>query len=501
MAPKRQPTVRQTTLGNIMRQAEREGLETVEMYDADDHALYRPLLIQEAGSVEEAQRRGWLNAGMRPDNPDIKVNAAGRAKWAELQGNVMSGARQSAPGPSAPGPSAPGPSAPGPSQRRRAYSDDDDDDYSAFHTPRGEITPRGPAYPTGDEANNALIHLQLNYDVEWLVRSDYLDYDAIQNVFKLKFSGLEKYRADYKTLVLKRDFPSKFDAAYNYCLVHHKIPPYMFKFKDDNGEINYLLTMKGLEKYEEAQYKAQIDASEKQQEAKQKAPPTQYEPLIKKALDVLDKNYNQYLDKQKTQTVKVETIEHFYNKSTKPVFDELTKRLHDEITFDEDVLMDSRLYLHGLIEKGTNERMNKILRMVMNTCIIPPIPRGKRFKELDSKTKTLYDVAVNANNFVVDYTDYAHNLRYVNLGNIKETMKNWRIWYNDQDDADDKKYKGFDISGYIIRTGNLPTTLNVESGQAVEPVQTYGTTYRINFYYPNPWEASGTIKYFDVVLA
>ncbi len=39
--------------------------------------------------------------------------------------------------------------------------------------------------------------------------------------------------------------------------------------------------------------------------------------------------------------------------------------------------------------------------------------------------------------------------------------------------------------------------------QAVEQVQptSSGTTYRINFYYPNPWEASGTIKYFDVVLA
>jgi len=179
----------------------------------------------------------------------------------------------------------------------------------------------------------------------------------------------------------------------------------------------------------------------------------------------------------------------------------LTKTIWNEIQDDRAIGKDSRLYLEDLIKKGTNERMNKILRLMMNFCIIPPIPRGKLYQDLDKMTQIYYGLAVSAENFVLNTIKYAEKLDYVNLGNIKQTMKNWSIWYGDQDDADDPKYKGFDISGYIIKTGKLPTTLNVESMQAVEPVQSYGTTYRINFYYPNPWEASGTIKYFDVVLA
>lgn len=406
MAPKRQPTVKPTSLENIMRQAEREGLETVEMYDADDHDRYRPRLIQEAGSVEEAQRRGWLNKKFNPDNPEITVNAAGRAKWAELQGNIMSGAR-------------PTPEA-GPSQRRRTYSDDDDDDYAAYHTPRGEITPRGPIIP------------------------------VVQPVVQAPAAPV--------------------------------IPP-------PSTSTPYTIT----------NAEGAFDSFKKRFFGKTK-PDKDYEALIKKSFQELEKHLIEYENQQKTQKLTLQSIETL-NKKVNDIVIYLTRVLSDEIAFDTTVGADLRLYLDGLIEKGVNKKLNEMLRMVMKQCIIPPLPRGKKYGDFDEGTRKLYDVAINAYQFVILYLPLSQEFPYVKFGNIKETMTNWKIWYDDQDDADDKKYKGFDISGYIIEHGIFPKILNVESGQPVEPVQTYGTTYRINFYYPNPWEASGTIKYFDVVLA
>lgn len=415
-----------------------------------------------------------------------------------------------------------GPSAPGPSSRRQQSSfdddTDDDDDYELAPS-----TPRGPAYPIGDEANNALDHLILNYSQESIIRAGYVKLEntlAGSAQLRLLWAGVDKYRDDMK-MVVPSTHP-KFKVASDYCEKNFPNPMYMFSTRYQQ-KIVKLLTTEGLKKYEEAEKSAAASAQaerdrlrrlkEAEELARRKREMdaqlseadrnarANYEARIKSTLEFLNRVYDIAQEDQTNARWSTKNIEEFYKENTKPAFDDLTKTIWDEIQDDRAIGMDSRKYLEDLITKGTNERMNRILRLMMDYCIIPPIPRGKQYEDLDKMTQIKYNLAVGADHFVLDYIKYAEKLNYVHLGNIKQTMKNWTIWYEDQDDADDPKYKGFDISGYIIRTGNLPTTLNVESMQAVEQPISSGTTYRINFYYPNPWEASGTIKYFDVVLA
>ncbi len=484
----------------MQRMANQSGRQIIIDQDEKESKRQIKLILDQGITWEQGKELGYFHKTAK----FIKLNQLGQAYAGQLTLDQQGGSASSHAGPSQiarPTPQA------GPSQRQRA---DSDDDYSAYHTPRGEITPRGQDYPTSNTSaleNYAyLLGLQANmrnyseFELLNYMHIDSTPYTGSEHDLVLQFLRNQEQLAKNKGLIISNANTGKYDqvslrgyAFYKDAMASRAtsapvIPP-------PSTSTPYTITNAegAFDSFQKRIFGKTKETEDRENDLNARK---NYEAEIKKRLDSLEST-NQTLLKD-SRIIRGAT--NLYEITTSD-FNKLTKKLHDKISFDTAVLMDSRLYLHGLIEKGTNEKMNKILRNVMNYCIIPPIPRGKIFGDFDSKTQDLYQIAYDATNFIDATLKYADKLNYVNLGNIKETMKNWRIWYNDQDDADDKKYKGFDISEYIIRTGNLPTTLNVESGQAIEPVQSYGTTYRINFYYPNPWEASGTIKYFDVVLA
>lgn len=437
-------------------------------------------LILEEMSEADARRLGYFHKTKKV----IELNQLGIAYAGIVTQDKQQSVPQAQPGPSS--------AQPGPSSRARQQ----------YAYELASSTSTGPAYPTGPEAELAIDHLRLNYEQDSLIRAGYMDLTnstAGGTQLRLLWAGLDKYRADMK-MVVPSTHP-KFLVATEYAKKNFPNPMYMFDTLYE-GKIYKALTTEGLKKYEEAEKSAAASAQAERIRLSEVVPkPSKdYETAIKKSLEDWEKQLIEYLNQLKTQKLTLQSIESLSN-IVSGIIDYLTKVLSDEIAFDTTVGADLRLYLDNLIQKGVNEKLYKMLRMVMNQCIIPPLPRGKKYGDFDVGTQNLYDIAYNLYRFVLAYLPLSQKLPYVKLGNIEETMKNWKIWYDDQDDPDDAQYKGLDISGYIIKNGTFPTTLNVQTGQAVEQEQSYGTTYRINFYYPNPWEASGTIKYFDVVLA
>lgn len=451
------------------------------------------LILQSGITWEQGKELGYFHKTAKY----IKLNQLGQAYAGQLtlaqQGGSQAGASSS--------------------QQQYYHDEDDDDDYEDYEDFDDDTddddayelapsTPRGPAYPTGDEANNALDHLLLNYSEDSLIRAGYVDLTSSTSggsQIRLLHAGVDRYRDDMK-MVVPATHP-KFKVASDYCEKNFPNPMFMFNSRYQQ-KIVKLLTTEGLKKYEEAEKSAVASAQPERTRLSEVVPkPSKdYETAIKKSLEDWEKQLIEYLNQVKTQNLTIQSIESL-NNIVNGIIDYLTKVLSDKIAFDTTVGRDLRIYLDNLIQKGVNEKLYKMLRMVMNQCIIPPLPRGKKYGDFDVGTQNLYDIAYNLYRFVLAYLPLSQKLPYVKLGNIEETMKNWKIWYDDQDDPDDAQYKGLDISGYIIKHGKFPTTLNVESMQAVEQPISSGTTYRINFYYPNPWEASGTIKYFDVVLA
>ncbi len=263
---------------------------------------------------------------------------------------------------------------------------------------------------------------------------------------RLLQAGLEKYRAAMK-MVIQPEHP-KYQVATEYAKKNFPNPMYMFDTLYE-GKLYKVLTTEGLKKYEEAEKSAaasaqaerdrlrrqkeadelnrrkrELDAKSSEADRKARA---NYEAQIKKALDYLDMAHTAALQDKTNARWSTKNIEEFYDENTKPPFDALTKTIWFQMQDDQDLGRDSRLYLEGLIAKGTNERMNKILRMMMKFCIIPPITRGKQFGDMDKLTQIYYSLAVSAQNFVLNYVKYAEKLDYVNLGNIEQTMKNWSI--------------------------------------------------------------------------